>query len=490
MPSGNSTAEGTPKFDFDPTEVLTDSDTATIKALLAEINVEDVERNAEGKEIGISNLSGALTFLGELTGDSCKSTVKPLPRTFLKTVKLLYKCSKENGDHIFQYLRLPDRDKNPATFEFRTSGNAARNETKIEITQALLAQLEKGLSRSKMFQIRTHLLTTSKLLDCISIENSEILEPIHAICQEYGIDDTLAVARLAEEIGSFDIPPTATPTPIHEALYTRISSLPFLHYVGEYEEIEALARLDFIPQSADEDLRALCRSMGGDIDPYETLNISISDYPAFFQAHRTALVKVVAKITRRNIQKRDLDSRIADVQKVLHFHLFQPHDRQPCGGGLLKAKRLALTDVVAAMCAVAHQKKVKTPYEAHWQGKDTYEGSKAIKVLNQLESTMSIEELYEEDYIPQGVGQLLLNRFSQFHAHMCGRHENYRAYRAFTLARLKGYAVCLTKTCIQDSVTAVQVFNEHCDMAAHRCAYEQHLAAIDGGASPRQPLTA
>ncbi|HYM87179.1 MAG TPA: hypothetical protein VET30_10650, partial [Pseudoxanthomonas sp.] len=127
-------------------------------------NHEDMLKNAEGEEVGIASLRGTLSFLGDLTKRTYKSIVEPLPYSFLKTVKLLYLRSRDGGDHIFEYLNLPAKEANRPTFEFRLSGHAPRNETKMRAVLDLLAQLEKGISEEKRNQIKGFLLTPFKLL--------------------------------------------------------------------------------------------------------------------------------------------------------------------------------------------------------------------------------------------------------------------------------------------------------------------------------------
>lgn len=462
------------RFVFRQEEVQSDHDTSNLKELLAEINREEEARadSIPGKEITLANLKRTLEFLGALTGNAYNSIVEPLPYSLLKAVKLLYLTSREGGDHIFEYLALPDPEANRPTFEFRLSGQASRNETKMGAVLELLSQLERGIDQSRRNEITGFLLTPSKLLECIRIENDEILAPIRALPLELHANGTVAVARLSEHIGSAKVNLTPSTAPVNEALYFRILSLPFLHFVGEYQELEDLAALDFQPQPDDSGLRALCQSLEvPEVEPYLTQVVSIEDYPEFFEKHATALIKLVSSITTLPVQKRDLAGKADYVQKVLHLHLFNVHGRQP-----LDSKLLTLADVVAAMCTIAHQQKVNTPYEAHWQGKNAADGSKARNVFNQLENKLSIEELYEEDYVPQGVNRLLLNRFNQFHAHMLGYQDRYNALRAFELARLSAYAQCLQLTDINESTSAVSELNQHSIRAARHWAHEASFA--------------
>lgn len=458
------------RFVFKQEEVQSDHDTSNLKELLAEINREDEARadSIPGKEITLANLKRTLEFLGALTGSAYNSIVEPLPYSLLKTVKLLYLTSREGGSHIFEYLALPDQVTNRSTFEFRLSGKAPRNETKIGATLELISQLEKGISEGRIKQFRTHLMSPFHLLKAIREDNDEILAPIRALPSDLQTEKTEAIAYLAKYIGSLEGPSATASDRVNEALYVRLLSLPILHFIGEHQEIEEVAALGFRPETADQALHTLCESFEqADVDPCLTPYASISSYPEFFEAHATVLTKIVSTITTLRVQRRDLARKTDHIQKVLHLHAFIEHGLQP-----LDARLLTVADIVAAMCTVAHQQKVGTVYEAHWQGKNSEDGSKAHNVFNQLEASLSIEDLYEEDYVPQGVNQLLLNRFSQFHAHMLGYEDRYHALRAFELARLAGYAQCLKLTNIDDMIVSVSEFNDQAMHAAYRCAQE------------------
>lgn len=458
------------RFVFSQEEIQSDHNTSNLKELLAEINREDEARadSIPGKEITLANLKRTLEFLGALTGSAYNSIVEPLPYSLLKTAKLLYLTSREGGSHIFEYLALPDQVTNRSTFEFRLSGKAPRNETKIGATLELISQLEKGISEGRIKQFRTLLMSPFHLLKAIREENDEILAPIRALPSDLQTEKTEAIAYLAKYVGSLRVPSATASDRVNEALYVRLLSLPILHFVGEHQALEELAALDFQPQSADDAIRALCQSLDEpDVEPYLAPYISIAGYPDFFDKHATALIKIVSAITTLPVQKRDLAGKTDYIQKVLHLHVFSVHGRQP-----LDARLLTVADVVAAMCTVAHQQKVKTPYPAHWQGKGTLDGDKKHNALSQLEASLSIEELYEKDYVPQGVNQLLLNRFNQFHAHMLGYEDRYHALRAFELARLAGYAQYLKLTNIDDMIVSVSEFNDQSMHAAYRCAQE------------------
>lgn len=135
------------RFVFRQEEVQSDHDTSNLKELLAEINREEEARadSIPGKEITLANLKRTLEFLGALTGNAYNSIVEPLPYSLLKAVKLLYLTSREGGDHIFEYLALPDPEANRPTFEFRLSGQASRNETKMGAVLELLSQLGRSM---------------------------------------------------------------------------------------------------------------------------------------------------------------------------------------------------------------------------------------------------------------------------------------------------------------------------------------------------------
>lgn len=434
---------------------------------MLELNREHNERSDDGKVIYLKSLHRSLSFVGQFTGRDYEDINERLPLSLLRTVKALYQASLGERGHIFEYLKVPNDADSAPTFEFRLSGNTIRNTAKTALVLELLGKLALGIRPDRRSIIDRFILRPANLLPAIDSENQEILKPLKARLAPYPASWPYAYLQLARQIELYRPPTENALRPVHEAIYIRILSLPFLHHVGEFKRTETLAKLDFAPDRAEKELGSMAASLGPGIDPYRIQFIAINDTRSFFDSWATALVKITSVVTRLKINRRDLEDKLDYVEKILHLAVADPYKPLRPGTNRLppdqvvSEKVLSLADFIAALCVVAHQQKVKTQYEAKFQGKTSQTGKRA-SLLGQLEQTLSIEDLYEEDYVPEGVHQILLSRMNQFHAYILGVEDLYYAKRAFTVSRLSGYAHCLEATTLEGGQRSVNEFNDHC----------------------------
>lgn len=429
--------------------------TGTIKELLAEINRE--RNSGDGVELDLKSLGPALTFVSALTGRSYKSITELFPVSTLGTIKLLYDENEESGIQLFQYLTAPRHGAKP-TFEFRTTGAAPRNAYRVKVVNDLLEKLKSGIADERLRKIETSLLTASKLLECIDLENREILGPVYGL---YNHDDDFiisALSHLTEVILRYTIRHPASTIPLDELVYTNIRTLPFLHFVAKYKEILETARIEEDKGQASPRIEEFCIKVGVmrgmDLRPGTPVT-SIMQFPALFEAHSRDFIRLVQEATGLPTQLRDLRDKLDYASKVLHMYVLHQNGKPP-----LEATVLSVSDCIAALCTVRHQQDAKTKYRPFWLGQEGTDIQ--TSVLRQLENGRRIEELYEEDYIPIGINQLLYSRFCQFHAQFNAQQGRHKAFQAFQVARLEKYAECLASGDIDQIDSSVYAFNLFC----------------------------
>lgn len=432
--------------------------TGTIKELLAEINQN---KPASGKEINLDSLRITLNFIGSITGRGYTSITEEHPLSFLRIVKLLYIENDESGIQLFQYLKAPHQGAKP-TMEFRTTGVTPRNEYRVKVVNELLERLCLEIDASKLQQIESSLLTASKLLQCIDIENQEILEGIY----ELHACDHAAVVRslnqMTRSIRGYRVLHRQSTAPLDEILYTYIRKLPFLHFVGEYKEIVAAAKIGDAGTHVELAVEEFCVRLGVirkmAIAP-NTFVTSVQDFAGFFDANARDLIQLVKVATGLPTQLRDLAGKLGYASKILAMYTFHQHGKVP-----LNLETLSVSDCIAALCTVRQQQDAKTNYTPYWHGQES--ADKQTHIFGQMQKERSIDELWEQDYIPHGINQLLYGRFCQFHAKLAGQQDRHEAILAFQLARLEKYAECLLGYGVDDINAAVRNFNYYSEMQA------------------------
>ncbi len=445
-------------FDFGSNLDSERKKTGTIKELLAEINQN---KPASGKEVNLDSLGITLNFIGNLTGRNYTSITEAHPLSFLKVAKLLYIENDESGIQLFQYLKAPHLGARP-TMEFRTTGVAPRNEYRVKVVNDLLDRLCLEIDAGKLQQIESSLLTASKLLQCIDLENQEILEGIHELhaCDHAAVAQSLN--QMTQSIRGYRVVHGESTAPLDEILYTYIRKLPFLHFVGEYKEIVAAAKIGDAGTHVESAIEEFCARLGvmrGTAITPNTRLTSVQDFPGFFDANARDLIQLVKAATGLPTQLRDLAGKLGYASKILTMYTFHQHGKVPPN-----LETLSVSDCIAALCTVRQQQDAKTNYTPYWHGQES--ADKKAHIFGQMQKERSIEELWEQDYIPHGINQLLYGRFCQFHARFAGQQDRHEAILAFQLARLEKYAECLLGYGVDDINAAVRSFNFYCEMQA------------------------
>lgn len=463
-----------PRFDFGSNLDPSGTQTGTIKDLIDELNYENLKtvtgsdaKKSESNGIAVTfeSLSGALAFLDEVAGIGTLRLAQDVPLSTLKTIKLLYVTNDTSDTQLFRLLKSPLRGGKP-TLEFYTTEPPSRNQKGIAIVDHLLSALSKEVDSVVLRKIDTSFLTYPKLLECIATENLEILEPVYARHSGKPAAIAKAFTHLGKAVNNYKPTSHRSDRPLHEAVYTYLRILPFLNFVGEYQEVIDLSQVKGQTNSIKEEIDEFCSELSGTLKQtvhYTTPITSVSTFPDFVDAHALALAKLIQDVTGYTSERRDILKIINAASKVLGAYVHHEWGIIP-----LDTQNISVADSVAALCTIRHQQKVKTNYSAYWLGQK--QSDKGTGVLRQMDDTRDTQELFEHDYIPHGINQLLFSRFNQFYMAITGQPSRYSAWMELQLARLTKYAECYLSNDVSICDHAVQRFYQYCTREAFRAA--------------------
>lgn len=429
-----------PRFDFGKDQVTDQSATGSINELLDELNHEITyapdgnkakHSDASGKTITRKDLNGIIEFINstlgqEITGGNCT-----LPISTLKTIKLLYLKNDTSDTQLLQRISKPGTIK--ATFEHWTERNTPRNEKTIKAASYLMSTLELEIDEERLKHIHINRLTPSKLLEYYARHIKELIEPIYMAF--VGNDEAIASAFMfgAHQIESYQ-PSNALPgkegAPAHERLYIYLLTLPFLHFVGEYQQVVE-SENDELSKYKIEPLFAHAISSPTECDALLRPVTSLAAIHSFLQTNANELARLVHQATGYELRSSEITNIADETQKVLHAYVFHEwHRTDP------DAVNISMADCIAAISAIKIQKKIKTKYTPYWKGQISSEKT-VSRLLSHLDPSRDIGELYEEDYIPQGAMITLYHRYCIVFSLLFGRNNRMEAFMKFQLAYLK-----------------------------------------------------
>ncbi|MDT3473336.1 hypothetical protein [Stenotrophomonas maltophilia] len=429
-----------PRFDFGKDQVTDQSATGSINELLDELNHEITyapdgnkakHSDASGKTITRKDLNGIIEFINstlgqEITGGNCT-----LPISTLKTIKLLYLKNDTSDTQLLQRISKPGTIK--ATFEHWTERNTPRNEKTIKAASYLMSTLELEIDEERLKHIHINRLTPSKLLECYARHIKELIEPIYMAFA--GNDEAIASAFMfgAHQIESYQ-PSNALlgkeGAPVHERLYIYLLTLPFLHFVGEYQQVVE-SENDELSKYKIEPLFAHAISSPTECDALLRPVTSLAAIHSFLQTNANELARLVHQATGYELRSSEITNIADETQKVLHAYVFHEwHRTDP------DAVNISMADCIAAISAIKIQKKIKTKYTPYWKGQISSEKT-VSRLLSHLDPSRDIGELYEEDYIPQGAMITLYHRYCIVFSLLFGRNNRMEAFMKFQLAYLK-----------------------------------------------------
>lgn len=446
--------------------------------LLREIN--GVKKIGRGENVGgkqMKDLETVLKGIAAIAGINIGNGTGKRTIDDLKVVKLLYRMTKERASHLFGLIAHPGYAGNEATLEFRDSyldrqiEQPTSNDDRIEENELLVADLIAYLSveipDTTLEKIHTLLLTHSKLLECIVIENDEILHPIRVACASLHCDPANAYFFLAQLIQLYpDIEPSTRPNPLSEALYTYLRSLHFQHFVGGYADIVEKAIISEEIKPIRSEIERFCEELAqSNMLPIDlnTPITSIEDFPTLVKRQSTRFRSLIKSATGLATRDDALDDICNHASKILNAYMWVQFTKKD-----LSKECISVADCLASLIAVRHQQSVKTNYKPRWFGlKDVGDSP-----LRYFDRERSVSDLQATDYIPEGVNQLLYQRFCQTHLLLIGDQNRHESWMTFQVARLRQYAQCMQSNNVLGITRSVNHLNEFCSnissLLAHR----------------------
>lgn len=429
-----------PRFDFEKDQKTDPPETGSISELLEELNYEIAHAsdgskakhsNTSGKTITRKELKGVIDFINSTLGQEIPTGNCTLPLSTLKTIKLLYSKNDSSDTQLLQRISKPGTIK--ATFEHWTERNSPRNEKTIKAASHLMSTLELEIDEERRKHIHANRLTPSKLLEYYARQIKELIDPIYIAFA--GDDEAIESAFMfgAHQIESYQPSPISSikeSAPAHERLYIYLLTLPFLHFVGEYQQVvesenDELRKYNIEPLfahsiSSPTECNALLRPV-----------TSLAAIHAFLQTHANELARLVHQATGEEFRSSEIPNIADETQKVLHAYVFHEwHRTDP------EAVNISMADCIAAISAIKIQKKIKTKYTPYWKGQISSEKT-VSRLLSHLDPSRDIRELYEEDYIPQGAMITLYHRYCIVFSLLFGRNNRMEAFMRFQIAYLK-----------------------------------------------------
>lgn len=437
------------RFDFGTG--LQSGETGTIRELLYEINKEnrppDRQRNVAAAEQLKKVRQAATVDNGSL--DTVREGIKKIlnrevttrlteriPLTDLKTVYLLYRCNDDNDIELFGRLQLPHLNR--PSLEFRTEGNALGNDSYIPFFDHLQRQLSKEIDGDRLELIHQHIPTRDLMLLEIEKHNARLTHMLRDWLQ----GDSIAMRRAYQELAKTidDLSPAACSDPtndLHEALYTHIRTLPFQHFVYGFETVVQKSSSNIPVVPIRRDLRRFCRAVGKDVDPLLSKVASIDSFTTFVAEHQATLRALVQKATVVPTDGRQFDSLIEPARRILNILSNIHYDKDN------DTNTLSPLDCVAALCTsrfqIGRKRPEKIEDDPFWMAVP----SQGSNLVRHMDTERPIEDLYEEDFIPHSVLQILYHRFNFICSALLYGMDNHRSFMTFQVARLKKQAEIL-----------------------------------------------
>lgn len=433
-----------PRFDFEKNQKSNQPETSSINELLAELNHEishtsggslAPKSDASTKEITRKDLKGAIDFIKNALGEEIPPGNCTLPISTLKTIKLLYLKNDSSDSQLFRRISKPGTVK--ATLEHWTERNTPRNERTIKSASHLMSILKLDIGEERVKHIHINRPTPSKLLEYYALQIKELIEPIYMAFA--GNDEAIASAFMfgAHQIESYQ-PSNALPgkegAPVHERLYIYLLTLPFLHFVGEYQQVVE-SENDELSKYKIEPLFAHAISSPTECDALLRPVTSLAAIHSFLQTNANELARLVHQATGYELRSSEITNIADETQKVLHAYVFHEWHRTDHD-----VVNVSMADCVAALSAITIQKKIKTKYTPHWIGQSSSDRT-VSRLLSHLDNSRDIAELYEEDYIPQGAMITLYHRYCIIFSLLFGFNHRMEAFMEFQLAYLKHMAI-------------------------------------------------
>jgi hypothetical protein len=262
---------------------------------------------------------------------------------------------------------------------------------------------------------------------------------------------------LAQQIQLYPNGESSTrPNPLDEALYTYLRSLHFQHFVGGYADIVGKAIVSEEIKPIRLDIERFCDELAEanmlPMDPNTPIT-SVEEFPALVKKQSKRFRSLIKSATGLATRDDALDDICNHASKILSAYMWVQFTEKD-----LRKECISVADCLASLIAVRHQQSVKTNYKPRWFGlKDVGDSP-----LRYFDRERSVSDLQATDYIPEGVNQLLYQRFCQIHLLLIGNQDRHESWMTFQVARLRQYAQCMQSNNVLEIIRSVNHLNAFC----------------------------
>lgn len=439
------------------------------------------KRGDSDSQISKDDFKTIFKGIRDIAGKSVDAGKNKFPLTNLKVIKLLWIFIKglpadrsiyaEHTSHLFGLIGLPDKEEK-FSFEYRDVLPDPRNDQKTRLIIDLMARISAEISDQRYWLINKINPVLPERLQRINYTNQQI---VLAIRRRHNYDpDAIANAlrKLTHAIDDYQVEDRETSNPLDESIYTHLRNLRFMHYAHAFGMNIEKAKIKGTINHVLLPLKDLCFLAGkrsadinpleADIDPLEP-TLSLGQFDDFCNQWQPQIITLIVQATNIEVKTEDFPLLKNHAQKLLHLHCFRF-----TGKLTFEEKLLSVADCIGALCTIHNEWHQPIKYYPHRHGWRDTERS----LLTQFDSKRSIEDQFEEDYVPQGVNFILYHRWVMTCWSLLvpeGTEDDRSALREFQAARLKKYAQCLKSNDATIIHTATTRFDIFCANEAEIC---------------------
>jgi hypothetical protein len=455
-----------PSFDFGTNHDL-GRKTGTIAELLKEINLEYNPKS--GEPANFRSLKRVLDLIQELTGEPVPSSTAPVALSALKAIKLLFLANHKSTRkrHLIGLIEPPSA-ATPATMEFCTGTTVSRDKEGAEIINSLIDALAREIDPAKLNQLAelAEPTETATFAEAFISHIERTNDVVYRILSDDVADSrgqANAYYALSRSIDPMRYRRSHDERfPVHETVHCHLLTLGLQHFILHHRAFirSTLSKSGINP--IEEQCTHLCNTLGeirnAPVDPREKL-LSVNEFPTLVAVFHKELNALVKAATGLDTRKERFFENIPLAQAILASYGYRSHDESS-----LEVRLLSIFDIVAALCSVRHQQEAGTEYVPYWPGQKSPGTSPQAMFKKGMRKA--------DPHQHQGVAQIYLYRFGEYQATFANAIESYRAWMAYQISRLDGYARILQIREIGGIVASARHFDEMCLQEAKRIAFE------------------
>lgn len=445
------------RFDFGSNLDSEGNQTGTISELLSEINQTYNPRS--GEPANFKSMKPTRDFIKKAIGINFRNTTNNISLSKLKTIKLLFMTNHEGKKLNLLSRILPPTARNRPTMESATGSTIARDKSGARLIQILSNHLATEIDPEKLkslddFLHSTGNYTTAQRLNAhIERTNDEIYRLLTHWLRGNNLPLANAYYRLAKEIDRAGYKKTKDHcTPLHESVFAYLQGLGFIHFALHHRSFIKEIRVKHPIHSISVETKALCQALGassGTIVLPDRNIFSVNNFHHLVAGYPKEINFLVHAATKLDTRKKTLFENTLRAKKILAMHGLRCYDETD-----LDAPLLSLSDIIAALCSVRYQQKVKTKYAPYWSGQVS-QGKDPQRHFDRISDP---SDLYQH----QGVAQIYLYRFSEYRASFTNTTESFSAWMAYQISRFDAYVRILQLNDIKGIIASSLHFDEFC----------------------------